>query len=147
MKLCNYGNTSISWTAKHDSTDNRKPGHMPRDKSIRILIDSRTQIINLETGDSEWFYLITPCRTEWMYRDDVLFKNDPNLEFVGIYSALGNLIEDAGFSVVNLSISSIILSFLHSIRYRHGSRLYINIYCILLITCFAHEHICRVYFN
>jgi len=86
MKLCNYGNTSISWTAKYDSNDNRKPGHMPWDNSIRILIDSRAQMINLETGDSEWFYLITPCRTEWMYRDDMLFKNDPNLEFVGIYS-------------------------------------------------------------
>ena len=86
MQICDYGITSISWTANHDPTDTRKPGHMPWDNTIRILIDSRCEIIDNETGKSEWFYLITPCRTEWMYRDDVLWKNDPNLEFVGIYS-------------------------------------------------------------
>ena len=86
MQICDYGISSISWTAKHDPTDKRKPGHMPWDNTIRILIDSRCEITNKETGISEWFYLITPCRTEWMYRDDMLWKNDPNLEFVGIYS-------------------------------------------------------------
>ena len=86
MEICDYGISSISWTAKHDPTDTRKPGHMPWDNTIRILIDSRCEITNNETGISEWFYLITPCRTEWMYRDDMLWKNDPNLEFVGIYS-------------------------------------------------------------
>ena len=86
MEICDYGISSISWTSKHDPTDTRKPGHMPWDNAIRILIDSRCEISNNETGISEWFYLITPCRTEWMYRDDMLWKNDPNLEFVGIYS-------------------------------------------------------------
>ena len=86
MQICDYGISSISWTAKHDPTDRRKPGHMPWDNTIRILIDSRCELTNKETGISEWFYLITPCRTEWMYRDDMLWKNDPNLEFVGIYS-------------------------------------------------------------
>ena len=86
MQICDYGISSIKWTAKHDPTDTRKPGHMPWDNTIRILIDSRCEFINAESGESEWFYLITPCRTEWMYRDDMLWKNDPNLEFVGIYS-------------------------------------------------------------
>ena len=50
------------------------------------MIDSRCEIIDNKTGTSDSYYLITPCRTEWMYRDDILWKNDPNLEFVGIYS-------------------------------------------------------------
>lgn len=87
MQICDYGISSISWTAKHDPTDTRKPGHMPWDNTIRILIDSRCEIVDKQTGASEWYYLITPCRTEWMYRDDMLWKNDPNLEFVGIYSS------------------------------------------------------------
>ena len=86
MEICDYVISSISWTAKHDPTDNRKPGHMPWDNTIRILIDSRCHIVDTQSGESEWYYLITPCRTEWMYRDDILWKNDPNLEFVGIYS-------------------------------------------------------------
>ena len=86
MQICDYGISSIRWTAKHDPTDMRKPGHMPWDNSIRILLDSRCEIVDRLSGESEWFYLITPCRTEWMYRDDMLWKNDPNLEFVGIYS-------------------------------------------------------------
>ena len=87
MEICDYSKSSINWTAQHDSTDTRKPGHMPWDnKAVRILIDSRCEIIDKQTGTSEWFYLITPCRTEWMYRDDVLWQDDPNLEFVGIFS-------------------------------------------------------------
>ena len=89
MQICDYGVSSVSWTAKHNPTDNRKPGHMPWDnKAVRILIDSRCEIIDKQTGVSEWYYLITPCRTEWMYRDDVLWQDDPNLEFVGIFSEM-----------------------------------------------------------
>ena len=87
MQICNYGISSVTWTAQHDPTDKRNPGHMPWDnKAVRILIDSRCEIINNQTGSSEWFYLITPCRTEWMYRDDILWQDNPNLEFVGIFS-------------------------------------------------------------
>ena len=89
MQICDYGISSVNWTAKHDPTDNRKPGHMPWDnKAVRILIDSRCEMVDKQTGGSEWFYLITPCRTEWMYRDDVLWQDDPNLEFVGIFSKM-----------------------------------------------------------
>ena len=87
MQICDYGISSVTWTAQHDPTDTRNPGHMPWDnKAVRILIDSRCEIINNETESSEWFYLITPCRTEWMYRDDILWQDNPNLEFVGIFS-------------------------------------------------------------
>ena len=38
-----------------------------------------------KTGESEEYFLITPCRTEWMYRDDTLFQT-PNYEYCGVWT-------------------------------------------------------------
>ena len=43
---------------------------MPYGNSVRILLDARAHITDEETGIDEEFYLIAPCRTEWMYRSD-----------------------------------------------------------------------------
>lgn len=52
------------------TADVRTPGHMPYGNSVRILLDARARVIDSTTGADEEFYLIAPCRTEWMYRDD-----------------------------------------------------------------------------
>lgn len=43
---------------------------MPYGNSVRILLDARARVIDSAGGTDEEFYLIAPCRTEWMYRDD-----------------------------------------------------------------------------
>jgi len=86
MDICDFGNSYLFWTGKFNPNDDRKPGHMPWNNTIRIQMDSRCQLVNEKTGESEWYYLITPCRTEWMYRSDVLWQL-PNYEFCGIWSS------------------------------------------------------------
>ncbi len=85
MQITDYGNSYIAWTSKYNPDDDRKPGHMPYDNSVRILLDSRCWITNQETGATTEYNLISPCRTEWMYRDETLWQQ-PNYEFSGIFA-------------------------------------------------------------
>ena len=85
MQITDYGNSYILWTSKYNPKDTRKPGHMFGDNTARILIDSRCWVTNEESGETKVYNLITPCRTEWMYRSEVLWQQ-PNHEFCGIYS-------------------------------------------------------------
>ena len=84
MQITDYGNSYIVWTSNRNPNDNRKPGHMPYLNTVRILFDSRCWISNEETGTTAEYNLISPCRTEWMYRDDILWMQ-PNYEFSGIF--------------------------------------------------------------
>ncbi len=86
MDICDFSNSYITWTGKSNPNDDRKPGHMPWRNTVRIQLDSRCQVTNEESGKTEEYYLITPCRTEWMYRSDVLWQV-PNREFCGIWSS------------------------------------------------------------
>ena len=83
-QITDYGNSYVTWTSKSDPNDTRKPGHMPWDNTVRILLDSRCWIAD-ESGETREYNLISACRTEWMYRSDVLWQQ-PNFEFAGIYS-------------------------------------------------------------
>lgn len=85
MQITDYGNSYIVWTSKFNHDDDRKPGHMPYNNSVRILLDSRCWITNQETGAVAEYNLISPCRTEWMYRDESLWQQ-PNYEFSGIFA-------------------------------------------------------------
>ena len=84
-QICDYGNSYIRWTGEFNRSDARKPGHMPWGNTVRIQVDSRCDLIDDATGETEEFFLITPCRTEWMYRSDILWQ-EPNREFVGVFS-------------------------------------------------------------
>ena len=84
-EITDYGNSYITWTGRFNTDDKRQPGHMPWDNTVRILLDSRCWITH-ESGETREYNLISPCRTEWMYRDDVLWQQ-PNYEFAGICSA------------------------------------------------------------
>jgi hypothetical protein len=83
--ITDYGNSYVRWTGRRSAADKRKPGHMPGDNTVRILLDSRCWITDA-SGETREYNMISPCRTEWMYRTDVLWQQ-PNYEFAGIYSA------------------------------------------------------------
>jgi hypothetical protein len=90
MEMTDFGNSYMTWSVPHDPSDQRQPGHMPWGNSARILLDARCTITNTATGATDDFYLVAPCRTEWMYRDDRLFQV-PSGEYREVFSATRRL--------------------------------------------------------
>ena len=85
MDVLDFTNSYQFWDISSDPDDRRKPGHMPWGNSVRIDIEARTVLTDGETSESDEFFLIAPCRTEWMYRDDILFQI-PNREYRHVWS-------------------------------------------------------------
>lgn len=85
MDICDFNNSYMTWVVEPNPDDQRTPGHMLIRNSARIQLDARCEILNEEDGTSEEFFLITPCRTEWMYRSDTLFQY-PSGEYCAIWS-------------------------------------------------------------
>lgn len=85
MEMTDFGNSYMTWDVDPDLNDTRRPGHMPWGNSARILLDARCTVTDTDSGRSEEFYLIAPCRTEWMYRDDQVIQN-PSGEYRVIFS-------------------------------------------------------------
>ena len=85
MQSTNYGNSYMTLTDWGPGDDPRKPGHMPWPNLLRILLDSRCWITDGDSGETREYNMISPCRTEWMYRDDILWQV-PDSEFAGVYS-------------------------------------------------------------
>jgi hypothetical protein len=83
MTMADFGNSYMTWIVDPDLTDKRVPGHMPWGNSARILIDALCTVT--KDGTREEFYLIAPCRTEWMYRDEGIIQN-PSGEYRVIFS-------------------------------------------------------------
>jgi hypothetical protein len=75
----------MCWGIEPNLEDTRLPGHMKWRNEVRIRIDARCTITNDATGTSEEFYLVAPCRTEWMYRDTGVIQN-PSGEYRVIFS-------------------------------------------------------------
>lgn len=85
MEICDFSNSYLTWVVEPNPNDQRKPGHMQYRNSARIQLDACCEIVDEKEGSSEVFFLITPCRSEWMYRSDTLFQN-PNGEYCAIWS-------------------------------------------------------------
>jgi hypothetical protein len=51
----------------------------------RIQIDAAATVSDMRTGEATTFYLIMPCRSEYMYLDSQLFQM-PNYEFCGVFT-------------------------------------------------------------
>ena len=85
MNATDFSNSYITWSVPHNPDDKRVPGHKPWGNSARILIDARCELIDEKSGGSEDFFLIVPCRTEWMYQEENLFQI-PSREYRGIWS-------------------------------------------------------------
>src|SRR5690606_10345285 len=82
--VTDFSRSYVRWSIPPDPTDTRQPGHMPWGNSVRIQIDAACTISNQSTGESETFYLIAPCRKEWMYRDTGLIM-EPGAEYRTIF--------------------------------------------------------------
>ncbi len=85
MGVCDFSNSYMTWVVEPNPHDRREPGHMQYRNSARIQIDARCEIVNEKDEASEAFFLITPCRSEWMYRSDTLFQY-PSGEYCAIWS-------------------------------------------------------------
>lgn len=85
MNVTDFNRSYVRWSIAADPTDARQPGHMPWGNSVRIQIDATCTISHDPTGDSAMFYLIAPCRKEWMYRETGLIM-DPGGEYRMIFS-------------------------------------------------------------
>ena len=70
MQPLDYSRSYLRWATAPHTTDFRTPGHMPYGNSVRIMLDARARLTDTVAGTDEEFYLIAPCRTEWMYRND-----------------------------------------------------------------------------
>ena len=85
MQATDFANSYMSWSIAYNPTDTRRPGHKPWGNSARILLDARCVLSDEGSGQSDEFFLIAPCRTEWMYQEENLFQI-PNREYRGIWS-------------------------------------------------------------
>ncbi|MGH2550459.1 MAG: hypothetical protein ACRDHN_13780, partial [Thermomicrobiales bacterium] len=85
LTVTDFGNSYMSWSIGADLNDKRVPGHMPWGNSARILIDARCTLFDDSNGTSLETYLIAPCRTEWMYRENDLIQI-PSGEYRVIFS-------------------------------------------------------------
>jgi len=59
--------------------------------SARIQLDAACEWTDEKTGERDMYYLITPCKSETMYKDKALFQV-PNYDFCGVWSAREYLI-------------------------------------------------------
>jgi len=57
----------------------------PHGNLARIELDAMIDVVDRQTGVTERFVLIAPCRAEWVYAEDRLFQL-PNREYCIIYS-------------------------------------------------------------
>ena len=74
MPVIDFANSYMTWFPKGGGN------------IARIQLDAACTLLDEQTGASETFYLIAPCRAERMYLDTNLFQM-PNYEFCGIWSA------------------------------------------------------------
>ena len=98
MKIINYGNSYVRWSSESNMNDTRKPGHMKWGNNVRIQLDASCAITNIQSDQTVVYYLISPCRTEWMYRDDTLFQKNSR-EFCQIISATTS--RSVGFGITS----------------------------------------------
>ena len=70
MDPLDFSRFFLTWTRKPEPLDY----HQGWGNSVRIALDARVRLIDESSGAQEDFYLIAPCRSEWMYREDELFK-------------------------------------------------------------------------
>ncbi len=85
LTVLDYARSYLSWSVPANLDDTRVPGHKPWGNAARILLDGRCRIIDNASDWSDDFYLVNPCRTEWMYQEENLFQI-PNREWIGVWS-------------------------------------------------------------
>ena len=83
---CNFTSSYMTWDVPPRDDPHRDPGHnVPLGNKARIQLEAIADVIDEETGASEQFVLIAPCRAEWVYAEKQLFQI-PGREYRNIYS-------------------------------------------------------------
>ena len=85
MEATDFGNSYKTRTAPPNLEDKRVPGHKPWTNTARILLDARCVLTDAASGQSDEFFLIAPCRTEWCHQEENLFQV-PSAEYQEIWS-------------------------------------------------------------
>ncbi len=85
MIVTDFAKSYVRWSIPPDLADQRKPGHLPWGNTVRIEIDARCTVIDHTIGHQLDFYLIAPCRNEWMYREFEIVQQ-PGGEYRRIFS-------------------------------------------------------------
>jgi hypothetical protein len=83
---CDFQASFMTWDRPRAA--NPPPGDRgcdPLGNKARIQLDALLDVVHEDTGVSERFVLIAPCRSEWMYVPDRIFKL-PSEEYRCIYS-------------------------------------------------------------
>lgn len=85
LKAIDFANSYKTRTSIPDPNDKRVPGHKPWGNTARIMLDARCALTDEATGQADEFFLIVPCRSEWVYQEENLFQM-PNREYREIWS-------------------------------------------------------------
>jgi hypothetical protein len=86
VNACNFQASFMTWDFPPRKDPRPHARHnIPNGNKARIQLDALIDVINEETGASERFVLITPCRTEWVYAENKLFQI-PSGEYRCIFS-------------------------------------------------------------
>ena len=83
---CNFASSYMAWDLppRNDPRPNSRH-NIPLGNKARIQLEALVDVIDEETGASEQFVLIAPCRSEWVYAEKQLFQI-PSREYRNIYS-------------------------------------------------------------
>ena len=84
---CNFQASFMTWD-KPPLQDDPRPysrHNTPLGNSARIQLEALLDVTDSATGETERFYLIAPCRAEWVYAEDRLFQI-PSREYRCVYS-------------------------------------------------------------
>ena len=83
---CDFQASFMTWDFPYRKDPRPYARHnCPHGNMARIQLDALIDVIDRETGKTERFVLIAPCRTEWVYAEDRLFQL-PSREYRNIYS-------------------------------------------------------------
>ncbi|CAN5696148.1 hypothetical protein BH23CHL5_BH23CHL5_28520 [soil metagenome] len=85
MNVTDFARSYVRWSIPPDFEDQRKPGHLPWGNTVRIQVDACCSVIEHASGQHFDFYLIAPCRNEWMYRELEIVQQ-PGGEYRRIFS-------------------------------------------------------------
>lgn len=86
VAACNFQASFMTWDLPpHKDPRPHARHNIPHGNQARIQLDAIIDVINEDSGASERFVLIAPCRTEWVYAEDKLFQI-PSGEYRCIFS-------------------------------------------------------------
>jgi hypothetical protein len=84
--VCDFQSSFMTWDIPYRKDARPHARHnIPHGNLARIALEALIDVIDLQSGASERFVLIAPCRTEWVYAENRLFQL-PSGEYRNIYS-------------------------------------------------------------